>query len=207
MLSLRDMCTRETRYVEFIGDLSFRGLQSNVQRSFVHALDVSQGMPDICQETPRDGYGSRSDRSSVDRYGFPSAHSTSSSIPSTYNFSSYGGSVSDPSTASSDVKPVNSRALLQLQGLMASEVPPTPQSLMGQFRSKVSSRPQKRHKCKVCDKLFTRPSSLQTHMYSHTGERHIQLLPVRSRGVADTSLWSPISGDTEKFIGATLVLK
>ncbi|WAO97110.1 Hypothetical protein NCS54_01481900 [Fusarium falciforme] len=148
-----------------------QGLQSNVQRSFVYALDVSQGMPDICQETPRDGYGSRSDRSSVDRYGFPSAHSTSSSIPSTYNFSSYGGSVSDPSTASSDVKPVNLRALLQPQGLMASEVPPTPQSLMGQFRSKVSSRPQKKHKCKVCDKLFTRPSSLQTHVYSHTGER------------------------------------
>ncbi|KZZ97927.1 Zinc finger, C2H2-type/integrase, DNA-binding protein [Ascosphaera apis ARSEF 7405] len=29
----------------------------------------------------------------------------------------------------------------------------------------------KKHKCKVCDKRFTRPSSLQTHMYSHTGEK------------------------------------
>ncbi|KAF2863360.1 hypothetical protein K470DRAFT_207468, partial [Piedraia hortae CBS 480.64] len=29
----------------------------------------------------------------------------------------------------------------------------------------------KKHKCKVCEKRFTRPSSLQTHMYSHTGEK------------------------------------
>ncbi|WP_368858692.1 C2H2-type zinc finger protein [Oceanobacillus saliphilus] len=33
------------------------------------------------------------------------------------------------------------------------------------------SNAQKKHKCKVCDKRFTRPSSLQTHMYSHTGEK------------------------------------
>ena len=43
--------------------------------------------------------------------------------------------------------------------------------MMGQFSSKVSSSTQKKHKCKVCDKRFTRPSSLQTHMYSHTGEK------------------------------------
>ncbi|KAK6841836.1 C2H2 finger domain containing protein FlbC [Apiospora arundinis] len=49
--------------------------------------------------------------------------------------------------------------------------PPAPQSMMGQFSSKVSSSTQKKHKCKVCDKRFTRPSSLQTHMYSHTGEK------------------------------------
>ena len=30
---------------------------------------------------------------------------------------------------------------------------------------------QKKYKCKVCDKLFSRPSSLKTHMYSHTGEK------------------------------------
>jgi hypothetical protein len=35
----------------------------------------------------------------------------------------------------------------------------------------VSASPQKKHRCKVCDKRFTRPSSLQTHMYSHTGEK------------------------------------
>jgi Zinc finger, C2H2 type len=50
-------------------------------------------------------------------------------------------------------------------------MPPAPQSMMGQFSSKMSSNTQKKHKCKVCDKSFTRPSSLQTHMYSHTGEK------------------------------------
>ena len=48
---------------------------------------------------------------------------------------------------------------------------PAQASMMGQFNSKVSSSAQKRHVCKVCDKRFTRPSSLQTHMYSHTGEK------------------------------------
>jgi uncharacterized Zn-finger protein len=52
-----------------------------------------------------------------------------------------------------------------------SSQPPAPQSMMGSFSSKVSSSTQKKHKCKVCDKRFTRPSSLQTHMYSHTGEK------------------------------------
>ena len=29
----------------------------------------------------------------------------------------------------------------------------------------------KKHTCQICQKKFTRPSSLQTHMYSHTGEK------------------------------------
>jgi uncharacterized Zn-finger protein len=48
--------------------------------------------------------------------------------------------------------------------------------MMGSFSSRVSSSAQKKHKCKVCDKRFTRPSSLQTHMYSHTGEKRKQPL-------------------------------
>jgi uncharacterized Zn-finger protein len=127
----------------------------------------------MSQETPRNIYGARADRSSVDSYGFPSTHSTSSSISSsTGGFSSYyGDSVSDYSTAGSDIESVNSRTLPRPHGLMGSQVPPAPQSMMGQFSSKVSSSTQKKHKCKVCDKRFTRPSSLQTHMYSHTGEK------------------------------------
>ncbi|KAM0256779.1 hypothetical protein ACHAQJ_004731 [Trichoderma viride] len=141
------------------------------RRGFAEALDASHGMLAMSQETPRNIYG-RNDRSSVDSYGFPSTHSTSSSISSSGNFSSYyGDSVSDYSTAGSDIESVGSRTLPRPQGMMSSSVPPAPQSMMGQFSSKVSSSTQKKHKCKVCDKRFTRPSSLQTHMYSHTGEK------------------------------------
>lgn len=147
-------------------------VQPDDRRSFADALDASHGMLAMSQETPRNIYGARSDRSSVDSYGFPSTHSTSSSISSSGNFSSYyGDSVSDYSTAGSDIESVNSRTLPRPQGLMSSQIPPAPQSMMGQFSSKVSSSTQKKHKCKVCDKRFTRPSSLQTHMYSHTGEK------------------------------------
>ena len=146
--------------------------QDNERRNFADALDASHGMLAMSQETPRAIYPPRSDRSSVDSYGFPSTHSTSSSISSSGNFSSYyGDSVSDYSTAGSDIESVNSRTLPRPQGLMNSQMPPAPQSMMGQFSSKVSSSTQKKHKCKVCDKRFTRPSSLQTHMYSHTGEK------------------------------------
>ncbi|RDA84191.1 hypothetical protein CP532_0280 [Ophiocordyceps camponoti-leonardi (nom. inval.)] len=146
--------------------------QADERRSFADALDASHGMLAMSQETPRNIYGTRSNRSSVDSYGFPSTHSTSSSISSSGNFSSYyGDSVSDYSTAGSDIESVNSRTLPRPQGLITSQIPPAPQSMMGQFNSKVSSSSQKKHKCKVCDKRFTRPSSLQTHMYSHTGEK------------------------------------
>ncbi|KAF4123493.1 Zinc finger, C2H2 type [Geosmithia morbida] len=143
------------------------------RRGFADALDASHGMLAMSQETPRNIYGTRNDRSSIDSYGFPSTHSTSSSISSGGNFSSYygGDSVSDYSTAGSDIESVNSRTLPRPHGLMVSQMPPAPQSMMGQFSSKVSSSTQKKHKCKVCDKRFTRPSSLQTHMYSHTGEK------------------------------------
>ncbi|OAA67610.1 C2H2 conidiation transcription factor [Cordyceps fumosorosea ARSEF 2679] len=141
------------------------------RRAFADALDASHGMLAMSQDTPRNIYGGRSDRSSIDSYGFPSTHSTSSSISSTGNISSYyGDSVSDYSTAGSDIE---SRTLPRPQGLLgaAAPLPPAPQSMMGQFSSKVASGTQKKHKCKVCDKRFTRPSSLQTHMYSHTGEK------------------------------------
>ncbi|KAH0595550.1 hypothetical protein MHUMG1_06725 [Metarhizium humberi] len=147
--------------------------QADERRSFADALDASHGMLAMSQDTPRNIYGARNDRTSVDSYGFPSTHSTSSSISSSGNFSSYyGDSVSDYSSAAgSDIESANSRTLPRPQGLIGSQIPPAPQSMMGQFSSKVSSSTQKKHKCKVCDKRFTRPSSLQTHMYSHTGEK------------------------------------
>ena len=151
---------------------SLQQQHADERRGFADALDASHGMLAMSQETPRPIYGSRTDRSSVDSYGFPSTHSTSSSISSSGNFSSYyGDSVSDYSTAGSDIESVNSRTLPRPHGLIGGQMPPAPQSMMSQFSSKVSSSTQKKHKCKVCDKRFTRPSSLQTHMYSHTGEK------------------------------------
>ncbi|KAG5971923.1 hypothetical protein E4U58_007076 [Claviceps cyperi] len=137
--------------------------QADERRHFADALDASHGMLAMSQETPRNIYGSRHDRSSVESYGFPSTQSTSSY---------YGDSVSDYSSAAgSDIESVNPRTLPRPHGFMSSHLPPAPQSMMSQFSSKVSSSTQKKHKCRVCDKRFTRPSSLQTHMYSHTGEK------------------------------------
>jgi hypothetical protein len=150
---------------------------------FAEALDASHGMLAMSQETPRgNAYGGRSHRDSADSYGFPtsSTHSTNSSISShtggTFN-SYYADSLSEYSTAGSDIESVASRSGLApsrvstASSLMGSSIPPAPQSMMGQFSSKISGSTQKKHKCKVCDKRFTRPSSLQTHMYSHTGEK------------------------------------
>ncbi|KAI0009793.1 hypothetical protein F4779DRAFT_354638 [Xylariaceae sp. FL0662B] len=157
-------------------DVNHRGVPNDDRRSFADALDAGQGMLAMSQETPRAIYppGSRG-RGSSDSYGFPSTHSTSSSISSASNYGSgyYAGSVdssvSDYSTAGSDIESVTSRTLPRPN--LMTQPPPAPQSMMGQFSSKVSSSTQKKHKCKVCDKRFTRPSSLQTHMYSHTGEK------------------------------------
>jgi len=149
------------------------------RRGFQDALEASHGMLSMSQETPRNIYDvrhGRGNRGSQDSYGFPSTtHSSSSSISSTGFSGYYGGSVdsniSDYSTAGSDLESLSGRTLPRPSGLIGSQIPPAPSSMMTQFSSKVSSSAQKKHKCKVCDKRFTRPSSLQTHMYSHTGEK------------------------------------
>jgi len=159
--------------------LSQPGMANESTRSFGDAIDASRGMIAMSQNTtPRNIYGpgARTGRGSSDSYGFPSTHSTSSSISSSTGYPSYFGgsvdsSVSDYSNAGSDIESVSSRTLPRPSGLLNGGIPPAPQSMMGQFSSKVSSSTQKKHKCKVCDKRFTRPSSLQTHMYSHTGEK------------------------------------
>ena len=149
------------------------------QSSFGDALDAGRGMVAMSQTdiTPRNIYGPRGDRGSTDSYGFPATHSSHSSISSGSTYPSYfsgsvDSSVSDySSNAGSIDEPVNSRTLPRPSGLIGTNMPPAPQSMMGQFNSKVSSSTQKKHQCKVCEKRFTRPSSLQTHMYSHTGEK------------------------------------
>jgi hypothetical protein len=128
------------------------------RQSFSDALDASRGMVAMAQSdiTPRNIYGQQEpSRSSSDSYG--------SSVSD--------ASVGDYSSASESVDMPNSRTLPRPSGLIGGSLPPAPSSMMGQFSSKVSSSSQKKHKCKICDKRFTRPSSLQTHMYSHTGEK------------------------------------
>ncbi|TKA78425.1 hypothetical protein B0A55_03058 [Friedmanniomyces simplex] len=149
------------------------------RQGFSDAVEASRGMVAMSQSdiTPRNIYGTtQSSRSSMDSYGFPSSHSSHGSISSQSSYPySYASSVSDAasvadySSANEDLP--SSRTLPRPVGLIGGNLPPAPQSMMGQFSSKVSSSSQKKHKCKICDKRFTRPSSLQTHMYSHTGEK------------------------------------
>jgi hypothetical protein len=159
-----------------VSDYGHRSLQPDDRRSFQDALEASHGMLSMSQDTPRNIYDVRNrERGSTDSYGFPSTHSSTSSMSSTgfsgyYAGGSVDGSVSDYSAAGSDIESLSGRTLPRPQGLMSNQ-PPAPQSMMGSFSSRVSSSAQKKHKCKVCDKRFTRPSSLQTHMYSHTGEK------------------------------------
>ncbi|SMR54862.1 unnamed protein product [Zymoseptoria tritici ST99CH_1A5] len=150
------------------------------RQSFSDALDASRGMVAMSQSdiTPRNIYGGANpSRPTTDSYGFPTGHSQHSSIssastyPTYYNSSVSEASVGDYSSAGESVDMPSSRTLPRPHGLVGGTMPPAPQSMMGQFSSKVSSSSQKKHKCKICDKRFTRPSSLQTHMYSHTGEK------------------------------------
>lgn len=146
---------------------------------FSDALDASRGMIAMSQElTNRTMYaGHLTGRHSLDAYtSYPhhSSHSSissSSTFPSYYNDSTANSSVTDYSSASEVDQQLPSRTLPRPPALIGNGMPPAPQSMMGQFSSKVSSSSQKKHKCKICDKRFTRPSSLQTHMYSHTGEK------------------------------------
>lgn len=147
--------------------------------TFGDALDASRGMVALSQDlTPRNIYapGPRGARSSGDSYGFPSTHSNGSSISSGGNYPYYSASVGSVESSVSDYSSTTSesyesRTLPRPTSLLAGSAPPGPQSMMSQFSSKMPSNTQKKHKCKVCDKRFTRPSSLQTHMYSHTGEK------------------------------------
>lgn len=193
------------------------------RQSFSDALDASRGMVAMSQSqtdiTPRNIYGHSNTSGSSDAYGFPSRHSAHSSISSASTYPSYynssvsdAASVGDYSSASESIDMPTSRTLPRPHGLAGGAFPPAPQSMMGQFSSKVSSSSQKKHKCKICDKRFTRPSSLQTHMYSHTGEKrkflntfrqsslakNLQHLRVTLTDAGDTFLSFPTSGDTRK---------
>lgn len=155
-------------------------LYSNVHdnaRNYEDAIDASRGMIAMSQTTSRNMYAPSMGRSrgSAESYGYPATHSNSSSISSASAYPVYLGgsidsSISDYSSNGSEIDSVSSRTLPAPTGLV-NGMPPAPSSMMSQFSSKMSSSTVKKHKCKICDKRFTRPSSLQTHMYSHTGEK------------------------------------
>ena len=114
-------------------------------------------------ETPRNIYQMQRQQVPIENSDFRCTSSVSSlSASSNYDYISNDesavGSVDDPTDSSSV-------AYLDRYGQ------PSSQQRMVQFNSKVSSSTVKKHPCKICDKRFTRPSSLQTHMYSHTGEK------------------------------------
>lgn len=147
-------------------------------------LDASRGMVALSQDlAPRNMYAPQPPRGSREPYAFPAPHSSGSSISSANNYPYYSASVvsvdssvTDYSSTSDSYDGLQGRTLPRLSGLVAGSIPPGPQSMMSQFSSKIPSSAQKKHKCKVCDKRFTRPSSLQTHMYSHTGEKRTSLV-------------------------------
>lgn len=158
----------------------FKQPQSS-RNSFSEQVDASRGMLAMSQDiTPRNVYGFQNSRTaSQDGYGFPtSVHSHHSSIssastyPSYYN-GSYAGSVDGSSVTDygSSAEDILGARTLPAPGQLVGAFPPEPSSMMGQFNSKASPVTQKKHKCKLCEKRFTRPSSLATHMYSHTGEK------------------------------------
>ncbi|KAH0548018.1 hypothetical protein GP486_008240, partial [Trichoglossum hirsutum] len=132
-------------------DLS-RGLSlSQGRESFIDALDAGRGMVAMSQDTtPRNTHAPRS-RGSTDSYGFPATHSSSSSISSTSTYPYYGSmesSVTDYGSTPEALDPLPPRTLPRPSGLVGGNIPPAPQSMMGQFSSKVSSTAQKKHKCK-----------------------------------------------------------
>lgn len=152
--------------------------------------------------TPRNIYGPRGARGSADSYGFPSTHSSASSISSGGNYPYYSASVGSVDSSVTDYSSTTSesyesRTLPRPTSLLAGSAPPGPQSMMSQFSSKMPSNTQKKHKCKVCDKRFTRPSSLQTHMYSHTGEkRKFHLSEYRRTISASSSVYETMRTNT-----------
>ncbi|KAF3904654.1 hypothetical protein ABW21_db0207228 [Orbilia brochopaga] len=143
------------------------------------ALDSARGMLALNQNATRftplhNGHRTSSSASSSSYY----PQSTTSSISSASSYPYYSGSMDSTGTdltSISDMYDSSRPNLPRPMGMIHSQQMMHHSSgqaaMMGQFSSRVQSSAAKKHKCKVCDKRFTRPSSLQTHMYSHTGEK------------------------------------
>lgn len=155
-------------------DLTYRPPRPDLD---YNTMDSARNMVVMSQSHPR----SRQDSTSSN---YHSTHSASSSISSSHSFPYYtgAGSVDSSATEYSDsgasYAPDHTAQLRQpmpptLAGSRQGFAAPVPNQMMTTFNSRITSSTQKKHKCKVCDKRFTRPSSLQTHTYSHTGEKRM----------------------------------
>ncbi|CUS10152.1 unnamed protein product [Tuber aestivum] len=143
--------------------------RSTDHHQFSDTLDSARGMVAMSQ-------ASRQPRGRADgSHNFYPGHSTNSSISSTGSYNGYygGGSVDSSATDYSDSTGFPSEAPRPTLPRLGTGIHSVPGqgALMTTFSSKITSSTQKKHKCKVCEKRFTRPSSLQTHTYSHTGEK------------------------------------
>lgn len=144
--------------------------------NFADTIDASRSIMAMSQDLsgPRSIYGSQAARPSMEPYGFPPTHSPHSSVSSQSTYPTYYTNSSGTESSATDYTSddaLSSRTLPRPPALAGNSMPQTRESMMSSFNSRMSSSSQKKHKCKICDKRFTRPSSLQTHMYSHTGEK------------------------------------
>jgi hypothetical protein len=79
-------------------------------------------------------------------------------------------SLSEYSDASSYCSGASSQSLSR-PPVFLSDLRPPPKIKFELFRNVSKSINEKAHKCTICDKQFTRPSSLRLHSFTHTGEK------------------------------------
>ena len=87
------------------------------------------------------------------------------------------------SMTGSVMKSLTSTEFIRPLGFTGRQLGPVPRTMLSKFSSRPSG-PKRNHRCKLCEKSFVRPSSLQTHLYSHTGEK-------RKPGSIIPLLWFP----------------
>jgi hypothetical protein len=134
--------------------------------------DDYYGLPKLRRSPSMSSMSStHSEVSEYDIYGNLTKKTVVTTTTTYYSVSASEGSAASERAMSIDSP--NPGTLPRPSGDPGGSFPPALQSMMGQFSSKVSSSLQKKYKCRICDKRFMRAISLQTHMYSHTGEKAI----------------------------------